>query len=628
MAFTLPTSAAMASTVLKLSYNGEIHRVLLGDGEVTFHDVDAAIKKVWADRETIGAKYVDDEGDKCTLCEASFNDFLALCSEAATGGRRVLRLELERPLAPAAAPASVAPTLPAEQAKSQPSAPQFSPANILGDLQRSFNKLLQGHGPPEKMPDIWMSHLLKNNTWFMDKKKIVWVLARMRAAGVLNGKTVAALAVQFLPKIIAHTVEHMGEVDAKASNHGEKLHPFIEDLREVVRNTAGLEHCEVLLAAFLSGNCSSMGETILALLTSLDSLPREALVDFVERLFASQETKLNEILDKADKDTPEWLSFPLVHAGVACDGCNASPIQGPRFKCKDLPDYDLCGECFTKMGKSHVASGHEFECLIVDWSNFWSMGHRMQRCRRKGWCKGQFGSDSDSPTGQQGEGKGSKRCADGKSRGEMKACPGGCGFVATWHPTHCCRKCSVHPGYHGPACHRRPVPPQPEEESKEETPKAMRCDEQEKAPPPHFDFSFPVEVEDGRRLVISWNQGDEPLQVAASFVREHGIPIEEIPTIISFVEQAVKLSQAKAGAEEESRSATRPAAEEKNAMAAEDDAARAEAEQKSAKEEEMSEDSKLAELASMGFGGADDIVGLLRDCGGDMQKVIDMLTSD
>jgi len=645
VAFTL-FSAAMAGTVLKLSYNGEIHRVLLGDGEVTFRGIDAAIKKVWPDGEATDAKYVDDEGDKCTLCQASFDDFLALCSEAATGGRRVLRLELARALPSAAAAASAASTVPIEQANSQPNAPQCPAMNIFGDLQKSFSKLLQGHGRRHKMPDIWMSHLLKDNTWFMDKNKFFWVLARMRAAQVLNGKMVAALAVQFLPQLIAHTVEHMGELDAKAANHGKKLHPFIEDLREVVRVTSGLDNCEARLTAFLLGDISSMGETILALLTSLDSLPREALVDFVEALFASQERKLNDILDKADKATPEWLSFPLEHAGVVCDGCNASPIQGPRFKCKDCPDYDLCGECFTKMGATHGERGHEFECQIVDWSNFWNMKHKMRGCKRKGWCRGRS-SDSDSPQGHRRQGKGSKLCADGTNSGEMKLCAGGCGFLATWHPTHCCKKCAFRKGCHGSRCEGRPVPPpapsQPQEKSQEYTPEAMKCDGQE---PPRFDLTFPVEVEDGRSLVISWNQGDEPLQVAMSFAHEHGIPIDEIPTIISFVEHVngVKPAQAEVGAarssqeespamrpaaEEEDAGAAQPeamrlAAEEEDAMSAEDNAARAEAEQKRASEE----DQKLAQLASMGFGSADDLACLLRECGGDIQKVIEMLTSE
>jgi len=34
-----------------------------------------------------------------------------------------------------------------------------------------------------------------------------------------------------------------------------------------------------------------------------------------------------------------------VHHRVICDGCNASPIVGPRFKCTVCHDFDLCAKC-------------------------------------------------------------------------------------------------------------------------------------------------------------------------------------------------------------------------------------------------------------------------------------------
>ena len=34
-----------------------------------------------------------------------------------------------------------------------------------------------------------------------------------------------------------------------------------------------------------------------------------------------------------------------VHVNVTCDGCNMSPIVGPRYKCLVRDDYDLCTRC-------------------------------------------------------------------------------------------------------------------------------------------------------------------------------------------------------------------------------------------------------------------------------------------
>merc|ERR1712037_33313 len=57
-----------------------------------------------------------------------------------------------------------------------------------------------------------------------------------------------------------------------------------------------------------------------------------------------------------------------------------------------------------------------------------------------------------------------------------------------------------------------------------------------------FDLAFPVVVEDGRRLVIAWNLGDDLQGVAESFSLEHGIPPAELPTIKAFLERATDMS--------------------------------------------------------------------------------------
>jgi len=36
------------------------------------------------------------------------------------------------------------------------------------------------------------------------------------------------------------------------------------------------------------------------------------------------------------------------HMNVVCDGCEQSPITGPRYKCNIRPDFDLCGRCHAR----------------------------------------------------------------------------------------------------------------------------------------------------------------------------------------------------------------------------------------------------------------------------------------
>ena len=35
----------------------------------------------------------------------------------------------------------------------------------------------------------------------------------------------------------------------------------------------------------------------------------------------------------------------VIHRGVTCDNCAMSPLRGPRWKCRQCPDFDLCQRC-------------------------------------------------------------------------------------------------------------------------------------------------------------------------------------------------------------------------------------------------------------------------------------------
>lgn len=41
----------------------------------------------------------------------------------------------------------------------------------------------------------------------------------------------------------------------------------------------------------------------------------------------------------------------------------------------------------------------------------------------------------------------------------QRPCPSGCGFVVTWHATHCCLNCKKKPGSHGPLCKKKKCQP-------------------------------------------------------------------------------------------------------------------------------------------------------------------------
>ena len=52
--------------------------------------------------------------------------------------------------------------------------------------------------------------------------------------------------------------------------------------------------------------------------------------------------------DNLDQNDELKEKYDYHHQGIVCDGCDMNPIRGPRFKCLDCPDYDICENCYNK----------------------------------------------------------------------------------------------------------------------------------------------------------------------------------------------------------------------------------------------------------------------------------------
>lgn len=69
--------------------------------------------------------------------------------------------------------------------------------------------------------------------------------------------------------------------------------------------------------------------------------------------------QISEMVDQADAEKiinqdSEKNANQVVHANVACDGCNVSPIVGPRFKCSICKNFDYCQTCEERRGHEHA----------------------------------------------------------------------------------------------------------------------------------------------------------------------------------------------------------------------------------------------------------------------------------
>jgi len=218
--------------------------------------------------------------------------------------------------------------------------------------------MIEGHWSDSK----WKRSGSDCSDWFLAPRKLTWILARLRTTGVLSGETCTALLRQWMGRLLAKVADNTAEIDQHVQKHREHLRRPLEDLLCVIATTPELEVCAGGLSAVLDDSASA-GEAILALLAAFDVLAAERQVVVAQAILLAMQPHLDEFLDKADAATPAPFKFPFEHSFVVCDGCNATPVLGPRFKCKECPDYDLCSACFVRTDHAH----QDFECHLMDW---------------------------------------------------------------------------------------------------------------------------------------------------------------------------------------------------------------------------------------------------------------------
>lgn len=87
----------------------------------------------------------------------------------------------------------------------------------------------------------------------------------------------------------------------------------------------------------------SSGDEVVA----IEGVDMDALKKFIAKQVESFfEEKLSEIMNPAAWAAHEQ-QMNMEHEGVSCDGCQASPIQGIRYKCTVCSNIDLCQTCET-----------------------------------------------------------------------------------------------------------------------------------------------------------------------------------------------------------------------------------------------------------------------------------------
>lgn len=81
-----------AMTVLKITDESAIHRIQL-NSEVDFPCTQRAVQGLWPNSSVEWMKYMDEEGDLCTLVESTFTDFVQTAQESSYG-RQILKVQV------------------------------------------------------------------------------------------------------------------------------------------------------------------------------------------------------------------------------------------------------------------------------------------------------------------------------------------------------------------------------------------------------------------------------------------------------------------------------------------------------------------------------------------------------
>eukprot|EP00419_Tripos_fusus_P008879 CAMPEP_0172657784 /NCGR_PEP_ID=MMETSP1074-20121228/2328_1 /TAXON_ID=2916 /ORGANISM="Ceratium fusus, Strain PA161109" /LENGTH=673 /DNA_ID=CAMNT_0013472947 /DNA_START=73 /DNA_END=2094 /DNA_ORIENTATION=+ len=596
----------MAVITVKFVCGDDIRRTRIQT--LSVKEVQAAAAQVFPEMPigSVDIKYRDDEDDLCHLCGATELDFVTLYQ-----GSSSLRLEVLKKFA-SSVPAAV-PQQPqaAQTSSSVPPSEPFSSANSTGS----------GSGPHQGMPPFaaLLQQLMGNAAGPCGSPGAMPLFAPFAQVlpQLLTGQAdgLAMPFVQFAPMILQHLAKRPGELEKHASRKPDVVRAILEAFRDGLEPFPQLQDVYNAVEKTLqSDSFDGLTQAATAFLEAFTKMPQEQQRDIAPIVLGSVMEKVVPLI-KAAVDR-HVNSDQGVHPGVVCDGCEATPIVGRRYKCQQCLDYDLCEKCHERRGDIHHAD-HSFKCIEQagpgltfsdarscpfmgkgfakgfgkGWGKGWGKGPRgCGGWRRphwaKGWGKGCDDSDSGSDSMSDSE---SESGVESPSQKQVSVANHGATkrefkpeATRMWKEAKRSHKTAIREAKQLFKEEKKLVKQKfkaakqaSKERLKQQKAAARRAGQiggssdaaatpasaQPSPPAPMATdaqlFTFPVHLEDGRQLTISWRKGDDHHMVAKNFAAEHGIMDDEFPVILSFLAHAEQhIAAVTAAAAQEAASTT------------------------------------------------------------------------
>merc|ERR1719498_179488 len=403
-----------------------------------------------------------------------------------------------------------------------------------------------------------------------------------------NADCLSALFVQFAPMLLHKLQNKPGELQKHAVKKPEIVRVALQSLLEGLVVFPQFKEVQdeierIMQAPHDQQTFAGLDQAAIKFLEVFTQMPQDQqrdvapilLGNVIEKVMPAVKAMIQEHMANIFQ-APQQPNADAIHPGVVCDGCNAAPIKGRRFKSLDRHDYDLCEKCHENRPTLESANDR-FHCIETGMPSFggwrscpWGKGFR--KGLGKGWGKGFWGkgcgkgwvkgkcwndtSDTSSLSDDQSEDDLSEEVPGVADEQKPSSSEATCRREVARNIKQATKACKnamreakeqfktakqqfktargiakqqlkeqkrAHKEALKAAKHARKAAMY----QKEDAPDAAMATEEASSSTAKT-FVFPVEIGDGRKLTISWNKGDNHHLVAQAFAAEHGIGMDEL----------------------------------------------------------------------------------------------------